>query len=185
MVYIFLIAISLAMDAFAVSVSCGLSAKKRGIGLPLMMGAYFGSFQFLMTVLGWALGRSVAGFISALSPWVAFGLLEFIGVRMIISAKDPQENESGACKITHGRLLSLAVATSIDALAVGVSFAFMEQNILICAAIIGAVAFGLSFLGGTAGGKLGRHFRSHTEVLGGIILSAIGLKILLEAVITK
>ena len=181
MVYILLIALSLALDAFAVSVSCGLSAKGNGFKNALLMGCYFGAFQFAMPLIGWTLGSSVAQYISAISPWVSFALLGFIGGRMIIGALNHRGDEEPAPeKLTHGRLVILAIATSIDALAVGVTFAFMEVDVLLSCAVIGIVAFVLSVIGGTIGRKLGNRFQKHAELAGGIVLIGIGLKILLE-----
>ena len=182
MVYILLIALSLALDAFAVSVSCGLSAKGSGLKNALLMGCYFGAFQFAMPLIGWALGNTVAQYISAVSPWVSFGLLGFIGGRMIWGVIRPGgEGEAPAPeRLTHGRLIVLAIATSIDALAVGVTFAFMEIDVFLSCAVIGLVAFVLSVIGGTIGRKLGDRFQKHAELLGGIVLVGIGLKILLE-----
>ena len=181
MVYTLLIAVSLALDAFAVSVSCGLTVKGNGLKNALLMGCYFGAFQFIMPLIGWLLGSSVAGYISAISPWVSFALLGFIGGRMIYGAlKHSEEEEPAMDRLTHGRLVVLAIATSIDALAVGVSFAFMDVDIILSCAIIGIVAFVLSVIGGTIGKKLGDRFQKQAEILGGIVLVAIGLKILLE-----
>ncbi|MBQ8975172.1 MAG: manganese efflux pump, partial [Oscillospiraceae bacterium] len=128
MPYIFLIAVSLALDAFAVSVTSGLTVRGFNIKHSLLMGTYFGMFQFVMPLLGWLLGSTVSQYVSRYGPWIAFALLAFIGGRMIVSAL----RSGGAApigKLTHRRLLVLAVATSIDAFAVGVSFAFMEISI--------------------------------------------------------
>ena len=175
---ILLIAISLALDAFAVSVSCGLTGR-GGIRLALRLGIWFGAFQFLMPLLGFTLGRSVAGYVAAVSPWVAFGLLSFIGGRMLLDAGSETPAPS---ELSASRLLALAVATSIDALAVGVSFAFLRVNILAASAVIGLVAFLLSLLGGTVGGTLSGRFQARAESLGGAALIAIGAKILIENV---
>ena len=186
MVYILLIALSLALDAFAVSVSCGLSAKGNGLKNALLMGCYFGAFQFMMPLIGWLLGNTVASYISAISPWVSFVLLGFIGGRMIVGSLSHKDgcDDPAPERLTHGRLVVLAIATSIDALAVGVSFAFMKDvNILLSCAVIGIVAFVLSLIGGTIGRKLGNRFQKHAELLGGVVLVAIGLKILLENIL--
>ena len=186
MVEILLIALSLALDAFAVSVSCGLSCGGNGLKNALLMGCYFGAFQFAMPLIGWLLGTTVAEYVSAVSPWISFALLAFIGVRMIIGAlkKDGDEDCPAMDRLTHRRLVVLAIATSIDALAVGVSFAFsMDVDIFLSSAVIGLVAFGLSVFGGTIGRKLGDRFQKQAEVLGGLVLVAIGLKILLENIL--
>jgi putative Mn2+ efflux pump MntP len=186
MISIFLIAVSLALDAFAVSVSCGLTVKGNALKNSLLMGTYFGVFQFIMPLIGWFLGSRIASYVSAISPWIAFVLLAFIGGRMIIGTFKPEEEREPAPeKLTHGRLFVLAIATSIDALAVGVSFAFMEVNILLSCTIIGIVAFVLSVIGGTIGKKLGDRFQKRAELLGGIVLVCIGLKILLESLLGK
>lgn len=178
MVYIFFIAVSLALDAFAVSVTLGLTGG-GGLRRALRPAVYFGFFQFAMPIMGWALGRTVADFLSAVSPWISFGLLAFIGGRMIWGALRGG-NSVYVGEPTAARLLALAVATSIDALAVGVTFAFMEVNILLSCAVIGLVAFALSIVGGLVGGKLGGKFQSRAEIIGGCVLIGIGLKILLE-----
>lgn len=192
MLEIFLIAVSLALDAFAVSVSCGLTAKK-GLGrLALKLGICFGAFQFVMPLLGWFLGSQVASYIEKISPWVAFGLLALIGGRMILEAfrgeDTPETGASDASRtgdVSLGKLLALGVATSIDALAVGVTFALVEVNVLLACGVIGAVAFALSVLGAALGKKLGSRFQRQAGILGGVVLVAIGLKILLENLLGK
>jgi putative Mn2+ efflux pump MntP len=180
MLFIFLIALSLAMDAFAVSVSCGLSVKDFSARHALLMGLYFGVFQALMIVLGWSLGSSVSHYVSSIGPYLSFLLLAVIGGKMIWNALSGDGSRCIIC-LTHRRLIVLAIATSIDALAVGVSFAFMDVNLLLSAAVIGLVAFLLSVLGGLLGGRLSSVFRKRAEVIGGIVLIGIGLKILIES----
>ena len=179
---IFLIAVSLALDAFAVSVSSGISVPGFSWKHAVRMGIYFGSFQFVMPLVGWLLGSSVSRYIEAVDHWVAFGLLAFIGGRMIygVLKRGGGEAESVPASLTHRRLAVLAVATSIDALAVGVSMAFMHVDILLSCTIIGVVAFLLSVLGGLAGRRLGGFFQRRAELVGGIVLAVIGVKILLE-----
>ena len=181
MVYIFLIAVSLALDAFAVSVSSGLTVKGFKLRHAILMGTYFGAFQFMMPLIGWLLGSTVAEYVSAVSPYIAFALLAFIGGRMVWGAVKGGEETSAPDRLTHGRLLVLAVATSIDALAVGVTFAFMEINVWLAFTVIGIVAFVLSVLGGMLGGRLGDKFQDRAELFGGLVLIAIGLKILIES----
>ena len=160
MIEVLLIAVSLALDAFAVSVSSGISVPGFGWKQAVRMGLYFGFFQFAMPLIGWFLGTSVSGYIEAL---------------------DHCETESGPVELTCRRLVMLAVATSIDALAVGVSMAFMKNvNIFSSALVIGVVAFGLSVVGGLAGRRLGCLFQKRAELVGGLVLIGIGLKILLE-----
>lgn len=179
-IYIFLIAVSLALDAFAVSVSSGLTVKGFNIKHALLMGAYFGGFQFIMPLIGWFLGSTIAGYVSAVSPYIAFALLAIIGGNMIRSSLKG-EDEEALHELTHSKLLMLAIATSIDALAVGVTFAFMDINIWYACTIIGVVAFALSIVGGMLGGKLGEKFSGRAGIFGGIVLIGIGLKILIES----
>ena len=177
-VELLLIAVSLAMDAFSVSIcgSLALAPASRFAGA-LKFGAWFGAFQFLMPVIGyWAAYRAVE-YIEAYDHWIAFFLLLYIGINMIREAGEEDEViESYSVK----RMFLLAVATSIDALAVGVSFAMLEVNIWTSSILIGIVTFIISFIGGTIGFKLGERFRAHASRVGGLILCLIGLKVLLE-----
>ena len=181
MLVIFLIALSLAMDACVVSISSGLTVKNFNIRHALLLGVYFGGFQFLMPLIGWVLGTSVSDYVTRLGPWISFVLLVAIGGKMIWEAV--RSRDSGYCPLTdltHGRLFVLAIATCIDAFAVGVSFAFMDVSIWAACAVIGLVAFILSVLGGLVGGRLGCRFRRRAELAGGFVLLAIGVRILLE-----
>ena len=181
MIEVFFIALSLALDAFAVSVSTGISMPGFGWKQSARMGLWFGLFQFLMPLAGWSLGRGVAEYIEAFDHWVAFGLLAVIGGRMVWESLGGAEEEkklSGA--LTAGRLCLLAVATSIDALAVGVSMAFMQVDIVLSALLIGVVAFVLSLLGGLLGNRLGGLFETWAQAAGGVTLIVIGGKIVLE-----
>lgn len=180
MIEIFLIAVSLALDAFAVSVSTGISTPGFSWRQGAKMGLWFGGFQFAMPLIGWFLGSSVARYIEAFDHWIAFGLLVLIGGHMVWDALKGGEGESAPADLSAGRLCVLAVATSIDALAVGVSMAFMEVNILVSALIIGVVAFVLSLAGGLLGKKLGTLFQKGAQVAGGCVLIGIGIKILWE-----
>ena len=180
MIEILLIAVSLALDAFAVSVSSGISVPGFGWKQAVKMGLYFGVFQAAMPLIGWFLGSSLSGYITAVDHWIAFGLLALIGGRMVWGTlKDGAEEEAPA-DLSAGRLMMLAVATSIDALAVGVSMAFMKVDIAVAAAVIGLVAFVLSVVGGLAGRRLGNLFQQKAELVGGLVLIGIGLKILVE-----
>ena len=181
-VEVFLIAVSLALDAFAVSVSSGISVKGFSWRHGVKMGLYFGFFQFAMPLIGWFLGSSVSTYIEAMDHWVAFALLAVIGGRMVWGAMHTAcgEEEAAPTDLTARRLVVLAVATSIDALAVGVSMAFMEVNILFSAIVIGVVAFALSVAGGLLGKRLGCLFQRRAELVGGLVLIAIGVKILAE-----
>lgn len=183
---VFLIAVGLAMDAFAVSVSNGVTICDFKRHHAVKLGAYFGCFQFLMPLIGWLMGTSVKAYIEAIDHWIAFILLGVIGLNMIIETFKNNEAEdvySGkmACEVlTPHRLLVQAVATSIDALVVGISFALLDINILYAAAIIGFVAFIFSYVGGILGERLGMLFKKKAELFGGIILIGIGAKILIE-----
>ena len=173
-----LIAVGLSMDAFAVSVCKGLSVKKVGVKHAALAGLYFGGFQFLMPVIGFLLGFRFEAVIENIDHWVAFVLLAFIGGNMIKESfgKAEELNDDFGVKT----MLLMAVATSIDALAVGVTFAFLEVQILPAAGLIGVTTFLLSFAGIYIGNVFGARYKSKAELAGGIILVLIGLKILLE-----
>ena len=173
------IGVGLAMDAFAVSVCKGLSMKKLSWKKAIIIALYFGIFQALMPVLGYFLGSAFSSFIQSVDHWIAFILLAIIGGKMIKdSTEDETENRND--KIDVKTMLLLAVATSIDALAVGVTFAFFKVNLLLSIAIIGVITFVLSFIGVIIGNKFGDKFQHKAELAGGIVLIIIGLKILLE-----
>ena len=175
-----LIALSLAMDAFAVSVSTGIAVPGFGPRQAARIGTWCGVFQFVMPLAGWFLGSSVKTYIEFIDHWIAFGLLAFIGGSMIREALSGGE-EAAVTDLSHRRLFLLALATSIDALAVGVTLAFDESvTILLSAAIIGVVAFALAMLGGLLGRRLGRLFQRRATLLGGVVLVFIGAKILFE-----
>lgn len=181
MVEIFLIAVSLALDAFAVSVSSGIAIPGFGWKQAVKMGLWFGTFQFAMPLAGWLLGSSVSGYMEAVDHWVAFGLLALIGGRMAWGAvRGGGDEEEAPADLSAKRLCLLAIATSIDALAVGVSMAFMRVDVLFSAIIIGIVAFVLSVVGGLAGRRLGSLFQQRAELVGGLVLIGIGIKILVE-----
>ena len=174
-----LIGVSLAMDAVAISVSAGMSIPGFRPRQGVKMGLWFGGFQFAMPLLGWFLGTSVAEYIVAVDHWVAFGLVAFIGGRMIWDSLHPEE-EGGPADLSARRLCILAIATSIDALAVGVSMAFMTVDILFSAAVIGVVTFFLSLAGALLGRYLGSLLQKWAGVAGGVVLIGIGVKILME-----
>ena len=175
---LFLIAVGLSMDAFAVSVCKGLSVRGLKTKHLLLAGLYFGGFQFLMPVIGWLLGYRFEGMIQSVDHWIAFLLLGLIGANMI---KESFGNEDELSDDFGFRtMLLLAIATSIDALAVGVTFAFLEVKILPAAALIGVTTFLLSAAGIYIGHVFGMRYKAKAERLGGVILILIGLKILLE-----
>jgi putative Mn2+ efflux pump MntP len=168
------------MDAFAVSVAAGLVLADVTPRHTFRIAFHFGLFQFLMPVLGWFAGESVAGYIAGVDHWIAFLLLALIGGRMIAGALFGKEEQGVAAALTIPVLLMLAIATSIDAFAVGLSFAFLDTAILVPALIIGSVTFLLSLGGFLVGHRYGALLGKRAELAGGIILVLIGLRILLE-----
>jgi putative Mn2+ efflux pump MntP len=174
-----LIAVGLSMDAFAVSVTEGLSVREKRISSCLRIGLCFGGFQALMPMLGWLAGLTLEKWITSFDHWIAFGLLAFVGIRMIGESYSGEKKGSKK-SLGNAELLMLGIATSIDALAVGLSFAFLKIEIIWPAVFIGLVTFSLSSIGVLLGRKIGDHSKGHLERLGGVILIAIGLKILAE-----
>lgn len=175
------IAVSLAMDAMAVSVSAGIACRGAAWKQGVRLGLWFGVFQFAMPLVGFFLGQAMAAYVEAAAPYIAFALLAFIGGRMIWDALQPpekQDEDMGA--LSTAKVCLLAIATSIDALAVGVGASLMGMDLLTSCAVIGVTAFVLSFLGAAAGRKLGQRFNTWAQVAGGAVLIAIGLKFLLE-----
>lgn len=176
-----LIAVGLSMDAFAVSVCKGLGMKKTDKKGTVVIALFFGGFQAIMPFIGWALGRQFQRYIIAFDHWITFLLLSFIGGKMIFDAVRDNEKAVTICfHLDIKEILMLAVATSIDALAVGITLAFLNVNILCATSIIGATTFLISAAGVFIGSAFGSKFEKKAEILGGIILVLIGLKILLE-----
>jgi putative Mn2+ efflux pump MntP len=177
-----MIAVGLSMDAFAVALCKGLCMKKLRYGHAAVIALFFGGFQMAMPLIGWLLGTQFAHYIMPLDHWVAFALLTFIGGKMIWEAvrRKPED----VCEIDerlHLReLFVLAIATSIDALAVGITFAFLQSDILLSASVIGAITFALSFGGVVIGHRFGIKLQSKAEIGGGIVLILIGVKILVD-----
>lgn len=169
--------VALSMDAFAVATSCGIAQKSNTLPTQIKMAVMFGLFQGIMPIIGWFLASNFARYIQSIDHWIAFGLLAFIGFKMIRESKDVTCSME---PLTNKRLLILSLATSIDALATGVSFAILNLNIYSIAIFIGIVTFLLSFFGARFGQKLGNKFQMRAEMLGGIILIGIGIKILIE-----
>lgn len=174
-----IIAIGLAMDAFAVAISNGVSAKPFGVKESVWQGLYFGGFQFLMPLVGWFLGSRVKDYIAALDHWIAFVLLAFIGGNMIRESFQKEETQKKR-KLNANVLCLQAIATSIDALAVGIGFAILDVEIVKAASTIGVISFGIAFLGGMLGKYLGNFLQTKAEFAGGLVLVGIGLKILVE-----
>ena len=175
---LFLIGVGLSMDAFAVSVCKGLSVPRVRLGHALTVGLYFGGFQALMPLVGYLLGSRFQNLITSVDHWIAFVLLCFIGVNMIRESLG--EDESLDASFSVLAMIPLAVATSIDALAVGITFAFLKVDILPAVALIGLTTFCLSAVGIKVGNVFGAKYRAGAERLGGIVLILLGLKILLE-----
>jgi len=174
------IAIALAMDAFAVSLGAGATLKKITPRHYFRLGWHFGLFQFMMPVIGWTAGRAIMSRISAFDHWIAFALLVLIGVRMIIESRSEKRRRRYLDPTRGWTLVMLSVATSIDALAVGVSLAFLQVDIWQASVIIGLVAAAASIAGVRIGDTLGRMIGKRAELMGGLILIAIGFKILAE-----
>lgn len=179
-----LIAVGLSMDAFAVSVCKGLGMKRLDMGQALVIALFFGGFQALMPLAGWALGSGFQSYIEPVDHWIAFALLAFIGGKMLYDAfheEDGDEPVAGeAARLDLKEILMLAIATSIDALAVGVSFAFLQVDIVPAISLIGVITFALSLVGVAAGHQFGARFEKPATIVGGVVLILIGLKILLE-----
>ena len=181
---IFAIAIGLSMDAFAVSVCKGLAAQKTTLKYYIVVGLWFGGFQALMPLIGYFLGSLFAGYIAAVDHWISFGLLVLIGANMIRESFSKEEGgESKNGSFAFGTMLVMALATSVDALAVGVSFACLEMTtkaMVSSVAIIGVITCFISMIGLAVGTFFGTKFKSKAEFAGGVILILIGVKILLE-----
>jgi putative Mn2+ efflux pump MntP len=176
---VLLIALGLAMDSFSVAIANGLATKTFQIFKALKIAAFFGFFQGIMPIIGWYAGIHVIDLIADYDHWVAFFLLAVIGSRMIYESLR-KESKTLVSSLSIKVLLILSVATSIDALAVGLSLSLLNVSIMIPAIVTGVVTFSLSFFGVYLGGKFGCILKSRVESLGGLILVAIGLKILLE-----
>ena len=179
LIELFLIAVGLSMDAFAVAVCKGLAMPKMSWQGAAIVGLYFGGFQALMPFLGYLLGAGFKDAISAYDHWVAFILLALIGGNMIRESREDEE-ESLDASLSFRSMVLLAIATSIDALAVGVTLAFLDVPILSSVCFIGVVTFCLSLVGVKAGNVFGCKYKSKAEFVGGLVLILIGLKILLE-----
>ncbi|OIO00192.1 MAG: hypothetical protein AUJ51_10790 [Elusimicrobia bacterium CG1_02_56_21] len=181
---ILFIALGLSLDAFAVSVASGATMKRLHVPNAIKMGLFFGGFQAMMPVLGWAAGLAMKDFIAGWDHWVAFTLLSAVGGKMVYeSFRIKEEEECGGdktCPFDTGTLTVLAIATSIDALAVGLTFSLLHISIIAPVLIIGAVTFLMSLAGVKIGSKGGHFFEHKIEAAGGLILTGIGLKILIS-----
>ena len=180
-VELILMAVGLSMDAFAVSVCKGLGMKRLNARVALVLAALFGIFQGGMPVLGWLLGTQLLWLIEPVDHWIAFGLLAFIGGKMIADAVSDEAEEAGEVdRVAWGEFLMLAVATSIDALAVGLSLAVLNVDIAFPVVVIGVTTFVLSLAGVAIGHAFGSRYERPAQIVGGVVLVLIGLKVLLE-----
>lgn len=179
LIELFLIAVGLSMDAFAVSVCKGLAMPKCTFKKEAIVGLWFGGFQALMPAIGYILGAQFQETIASIDHWIAFVLLALIGGNMIHEALDNDEEEADA-SLDVKTMFLLAVATSIDALAIGITFAFLKVNIIPAVCFIGIVTFIISFAGVKIGNVFGARYKNKAEIVGGVILILLGLKILLE-----
>lgn len=190
------IAVVLAADAFAVSICKGLATKEKYLKTGLACGVWFGFFQALMPFLGWLLGSAFAAYVDSVAPYLAFALLAFIGVKMMVEAagelrKAKRASAEGIClccdeknaSLAPATMFAFAIATSIDALAAGVSFAAMDANVVVAVSLIGVITFICSFIGAAVGAKIGGKFSGKAELVGGAVLLAIGVKILIKGLL--
>ena len=176
---IILISIGLAMDAFAVSVCKGVQIRKLNYDKMIIVGLYFGSFQAIMPTIGYLLGTTFDDLVTQIDHWIAFVLLSFIGLKMIKETLKKDESNINE-KLDLKTMLVLAIATSIDALAVGITFAFLNVNLILSITIIGIITFLISIIGVKIGNKFGNKYEKKAEFVGGLILILLGFKILLE-----
>ena len=180
----FLTGVGLSMDAFAVAICKGLGMRKVNYKQMLLIALFFGGFQALMPLLGWLLGRQFEQYITSIDHWIAFALLVLIGANMLREAR--KEDDTADTETVYdaplplGQLLLMAIATSIDALAVGISFAFLGVNIWLAIAVIGTTTFLISAAGVFIGNRFGNRYEKRATIAGGIILILLGIKILLE-----
>jgi len=179
-VTIVVIAVGLAMDAFAVSIVSGATYKKLHVRHALRMAGFFGGFQALMPIIGYLAGMTVREYASAWDHWIAFGLLAGVGGKMIYESFKIEEAEKQRNPANIIVLLILSVATSIDALAIGVTLSMVANAVVTAAIIIGVITFGLSLVGVYVGKRFGHFFENKIEIAGGLILIGIGVKIVLE-----
>ena len=180
----FLIGFALAMDAFAVSITKGITLRKINTYISLKIAFFFGLFQGLMPLIGWSVGIKFQSYITAIDHWIALFLLSFIGIKMILEAYEDSRNPelSVTCdgELDNKELIILSIATSIDALTIGISFAFLNVDIIPLCLSIGIITFILCFIGVMIGTFLGPLFKNYSQIIGGIILILIGINILNE-----
>ena len=182
-VELFLIGVGLSMDAFVVSICKGLGMSRLNMRQAAVISLFFGGFQAFMPLIGWALGSQLTDFITPIDHWIAFGLLAFVGGKMLWDAFHEDDEDEGVQtdeKLDLKELLMLAIATSIDALAVGITFACLQVAIVPSITIIGLTTFVISFAGVAVGRFFGARFEKPATIVGGVVLILIGVKILLE-----
>jgi len=178
---LFMVALGLSMDAFAVALCKGLNMWKINYRHAVIIALFFGGFQAAMPFLGWLLGRQFEQYITSFDHWIAFLLLAFIGGKMLLEAfRGGGESPQCNARLNLKELFILAIATSIDALAVGITFAFLKTSIWLSISLIGFTTFIISFAGVVAGNRFGAKYKSKAEIAGGLILIFIGIKILFE-----
>ena len=175
-----LIGVGLAMDAFAVSICKGLAMRRMNYKKAIIIAAFFGVFQALMPALGYVLGTTFANKIAAIDHWIAFILLALIGANMIKEALSSDDDECQDDSLRLGDLIMLSIATSIDALAVGITFAFFNVSLLLSVSMIGIITFIICVIGVQVGNVFGEKYKSKAELAGGLILIVMGAKILID-----
>lgn len=175
-----LIGVGLAMDAFAVSICKGLAMRRMNYKKAIIIAAFFGGFQALMPALGYVLGTTFANKIAAIDHWIAFILLALIGANMIKEALSSDDDECQDDSLRLGDLIMLSIATSIDALAVGITFAFFNVSLLLSVSMIGIITFIICVIGVKVGNVFGEKYKSKAELAGGLILIVMGAKILID-----
>ncbi|WP_273419540.1 manganese efflux pump MntP family protein [Veillonella caviae] len=178
---IILISIGLAMDAFGVSIGKGLTMPKGSNGKKIVLAALFGGFQFVMPLIGWAIGRQFIDIIAEFDHWIIFVLLGYLGISMIReSYNDESDEEAENNNLGFGEMMVLSVATSLDAMAVGLTFAFMDINVWFASGMIGIITFLISLIGIYMGRFMGQFVGRYAELIGGAVLILIGTKILMQ-----
>ncbi|MCL2144552.1 MAG: manganese efflux pump MntP family protein [Endomicrobia bacterium] len=180
---LFILAVALSMDAFAVAVCLGLTMAKATVKKALIAGLYFGVFQAVMPIIGYAFAAQFADKITSYDHWIAFGLLFFLGCKTVVGSfkkEGGKKIDNKEVSLSLPQMLPLSLATSIDALAVGISFAFLQVSIISAVSLIGIVTLVISMIGVKIGSAFGTKFKSKAELAGGVMLILIGLKILLE-----
>jgi putative Mn2+ efflux pump MntP len=178
-VYIIIVAVSLAIDAFAASLSCGMTRADSKFRLAVKVALFFGIFQFSTFLMGWLVGSTSKALLSSLTTWIAFFLLLIIGSRMILEAIRHWKQERECRPLSNRSLLILSLATSIDALVVGLTFGFLGTRIIVPALVVGSVTFWLSLIGVLIGDRIRTHLDKWAEIIAGLVLIVLGIRVLL------